>query len=169
MAVVVLSTVIEVRPDSSSSRSSVILSRISRSGRCMSRTIGTECDFEKGTKYGYWILRGKNKESVIGHRAIVIRVTLDERDQLHRSADAAGLALNKFMRVRAGLPAVMPPAVSRRILDPRNNADDAYQIFMRMSESEWSDCIQSILRGGRFEVEEDKGFRRAVKDRSRPT
>lgn len=56
------------------------------------------------------------------------------------------------------------PLTERR-LDPRNNADDAYQVFMSMGESEWQGLVRSLLKGGCLQPEEDKGFRRALSER----
>lgn len=56
------------------------------------------------------------------------------------------------------------PLVERR-LDPRNNADDAYEVFMSMPESEWQGLLRSLLKGGVLQVEEDKGFKRALAER----
>lgn len=49
--------------------------------------------------------------------------------------------------------------------DPRNNADDAYAAFMSMGESEWWGLIKSLLHGGCLQLEEQKGFDRALADR----
>lgn len=46
--------------------------------------------------------------------------------------------------------------------DPRKNADDAFAAFMSMGEEEWQGLLFSILRGGALEVEEKKGFDRAL-------
>ena len=51
--------------------------------------------------------------------------------------------------------------------NPRKNADDAYDAFMSMGDEEFQGALFSILKGGCFEPEEDKGFRRALKDRNR--
>lgn len=52
--------------------------------------------------------------------------------------------------------------------DPRNNADDAYAVFMSMPQSEWLGLIGSLVQGGRLQPAEQEGFDRAVKDRARP-
>jgi hypothetical protein len=49
--------------------------------------------------------------------------------------------------------------------NPRKNADDAYQAFMSMPYSEWLGLLASMMGGGRLEIEEQKGFERALKDR----
>ncbi len=46
-------------------------------------------------------------------------------------------------------------------VDPRNNADDAFQAFMSMEESEWNALLVSISQGGVLQPEEQKGFDRA--------
>ena len=51
-------------------------------------------------------------------------------------------------------------------LNPRKNADDAYQAFMGMPESEWQGLLRSLMGGGCLEVEEQKGFDRALLDRA---
>jgi hypothetical protein len=55
--------------------------------------------------------------------------------------------------------------------NPRKNADDAYAAFMSMSESEWLGLLRSLLGsdgvpGGCLEIEEQKGFDRALLDRA---
>lgn len=49
--------------------------------------------------------------------------------------------------------------------DPRNNAEDAYQAFMSMPQSEWLGLVGSLLGGGILTPAEQEGFERAVKDR----
>lgn len=49
-----------------------------------------------------------------------------------------------------------------RKLDPRNNADDAFTVFMAMGDSEWSGLIGSLLRGGVLQPQEQVGFERAI-------
>lgn len=51
--------------------------------------------------------------------------------------------------------------------NPRKNADDAYAAFMSMPQDEWLGCVMSIVGGGCFEPEEQKGFERALQDRKR--
>lgn len=53
------------------------------------------------------------------------------------------------------------------VSNPRKNADDAYEAFMSMSDSEFNGLLASLLRGGVLEVEEQKGFERAVRERKR--
>ena len=59
----------------------------------------------------------------------------------------------------------MSEAKSRKP-NPRKNADDAYEAFMSMPDSEWHGLIMSVSSGGVLEVEENKGFERAMKARS---
>lgn len=49
--------------------------------------------------------------------------------------------------------------------NPRKNADDAYAAFMSMPQSEWMGLLCSLAGGGCLEIEEQKGFERALKDR----
>ena len=49
--------------------------------------------------------------------------------------------------------------------NPRKNADDAYEAFMDMPDSEWHGLVMSIVSGGVLEVEENLGFERAMKAR----
>jgi hypothetical protein len=51
--------------------------------------------------------------------------------------------------------------------DPRNNAQDAYEGFMSMPDSEWLGLIGSLLRGGVLTPAEQEGFERALKARKR--
>lgn len=51
--------------------------------------------------------------------------------------------------------------------DPRKNAEDAYQAFMSMSDNEFTGLLLSLVKGGVLEPEEDKGFRRALTERSK--
>lgn len=53
--------------------------------------------------------------------------------------------------------------------NPRENADDAYAIFMDMPDSEWLGLLGSLLRGGALGVEEQRGFERAMNDRKKPS
>lgn len=57
------------------------------------------------------------------------------------------------------------PLVDSRRLDPRNNADDAYTVFMAMDESQWQGLLRSLLGGGCLQEEEGKGFKRALAER----
>jgi hypothetical protein len=50
--------------------------------------------------------------------------------------------------------------------DPRNNADDAYAAFMSMPTSEWKGLLSSLFSGGVLCPEEEKGFLRALTERS---
>ena len=49
--------------------------------------------------------------------------------------------------------------------NPRKDADAAYEAFMSMPESEWLGLIGSLFGCGVLEVEEQKGFERAMKTR----
>ena len=49
--------------------------------------------------------------------------------------------------------------------NPRENADDAYEAFMGMGESEWRGLLMSILQGGVLEPAEQVGFERALNER----
>lgn len=49
--------------------------------------------------------------------------------------------------------------------DPRNNADDAYAVFMSMPQSEWQGLLLSLLGGGVLQPAEEIGFRRALNER----
>lgn len=49
--------------------------------------------------------------------------------------------------------------------DPRNNADDAYEAFMNMGTEEWKGLFRSLTSGGVLEIEENKGYWRALKER----
>lgn len=49
--------------------------------------------------------------------------------------------------------------------DPRNNAEDAFQAFIKMPSTEWSGLIGSLLRGGVLTPAEQEGFERALKVR----
>jgi len=51
-------------------------------------------------------------------------------------------------------------------LNPRENADDAYYIFMHMSDDQWTEMIRSLLlEGGVLTLPEQAGFRRAYDER----
>jgi len=50
--------------------------------------------------------------------------------------------------------------------DPRNNADDAYTAFMSMGGDEWQGLLKSLMGGGVLQVEEKKGFDRALQERT---
>lgn len=49
--------------------------------------------------------------------------------------------------------------------DPRNNADDAFAVFMAMPASEWAGLISSLLHGGVLTPAEKIGFDRALGER----
>lgn len=68
------------------------------------------------------------------------------------------------MTTKTKQPKTTPPTTEKG--DPRNNADDAFAAFMSMPESEWLNCLGSIVGGGRFQPEEQKGFERAMKARA---
>lgn len=57
--------------------------------------------------------------------------------------------------------------IAPRKRDPRNNADDAYESFMSMGQDEWQGLLRSLAGGGTLQVEENKGFERALKERGR--
>ena len=50
--------------------------------------------------------------------------------------------------------------------NPRKDADAAYAAFMGMEESEWQGLLRSLVGGGVLEIEEQKGFDRALLDRA---
>jgi hypothetical protein len=50
-------------------------------------------------------------------------------------------------------------------VNPRANADDAYEAFMSMPQPEWLGLVASLLRGGTLTPFEQEGFDRAVEDR----
>lgn len=50
--------------------------------------------------------------------------------------------------------------------NPRKNADAAFEAFMSMPDDEWRGVVMSLVNGGVLEVEESKGFERAMKARS---
>lgn len=52
-------------------------------------------------------------------------------------------------------------------INPRENADDAYAIFMAMPDSEWLGLIGSLISGGVLTPAEEAGFIRASEDRRR--
>lgn len=52
--------------------------------------------------------------------------------------------------------------------NPRGNADDAFEAFMSMPDEEWRGLVMSLVSGGVLEFEENKGFERAMKERSKP-
>jgi len=49
--------------------------------------------------------------------------------------------------------------------NPRENADDAYQMMMGMSDDEWSGLVVSLLKGGVLTPAEQEGFDRACADK----
>lgn len=51
--------------------------------------------------------------------------------------------------------------------DPRNDPDDAYEIFMAMPQSEWLGLIASLIKGGVLTPAESAGFHRACDDRKK--
>jgi len=53
------------------------------------------------------------------------------------------------------------------MLDPRNNADDAYSIFMQMGSAEWLGLLGSLMRGGVLTPAEQHGFNRALEARKK--
>lgn len=48
---------------------------------------------------------------------------------------------------------------------PRDNEHDAYATFMDMPQSEWLGLCMSLMRGGRLQLEEQRGFERALQER----
>lgn len=51
-------------------------------------------------------------------------------------------------------------------MSARDNADEAYAAFMSMGESEWTGLLISLVKGGCLEIEEQRGFDRALKERT---
>lgn len=50
--------------------------------------------------------------------------------------------------------------------DPRNNADDAYDAFVKMGDSEWQGLLRSLAGGGVLTEAETEGFKRARTERA---
>lgn len=44
------------------------------------------------------------KKNIYGQRAVLVRMTLSERDELRRQSIGAGMSLQQFCRSRLGLP-----------------------------------------------------------------